>query len=338
MTDDPKDQAIHWMLRTRAGDMDEAEWDAFTAWLEQSPEHAFLLDEATTADDWAAGNAADLAPSSSANADEAMHSQGEREHTMASNENEPDHEAAPEAANDNQLKRFLPFAGLVAAAVAIFALWPSAAPTSTLFTTDPGETQIVSVSDDITMTLNGGSEVTLIEEETRVQIARGEVAFEIDSDEPSPLRVEIGDLVLTDYGTVFNVVLSEATVSVAVAEGVVGINPDTDNVELQAGQKVTQNLSGGALVRSEVDPETVGTWSQGRLEFDNTPAPEAIVMLERTIGSRVTLAEALEGETLTGTLIVSENERETVTQFAEFLGARARRGRLSGVGMVWDVR
>jgi transmembrane sensor len=338
MTDDPKGQAIHWMLRVRAGDMDASEWDAFTEWLEQSPEHAALLDEAEAADDWADQNTADLAPPLSADAAKAVPIQGERGDNVASNENDAEIGTLPEAANDNPLKRFLPFAGLVAAAIAIFALWPSADPTSTLFTTEPGETRIVAVSDEITMTLNGDSEVTLIEEETRVQIARGEVAFEIDSDEPSPLRVEVGDLVLTDYGTIFNVVLTDASVSVAVAEGVVGINPDAENVEVEAGQMVTQNLAGGALVRSEVDPETVGTWSEGRLEFDNTPAPEAIAMLERSIGSKVTLAEALKDETLTGTLIVSDNDRETVTQFAEFLGARARRGRLDGVGTVWDVR
>lgn len=338
MTDDPKGKAIQWMLRVRAGDMDAFEWEAFTDWLEQSPENAALLDEADAADDWMAENAADLAPPLSANADTADPTQGTRGDSMASDETDPDLETLPKAANDNQLRRILPFAGLVAAAIAIFALWPSATPTSTLFTTQPGETRIVAVSDDITMTLNGDSEVTLTEEETRVQIARGEVAFEIDSDEPSPLRVEVGDLVLTDYGTIFNVVLNDASVTVAVAEGVVGINPDAENVEVEQGQMVTQSLAGGALVRSEVDPDTVGAWSEGRLEFDNTPAPEAIVMLERSIGSKVNLADALKEETLTGTLIVSNNDRETVSQFAEFLGARARRGRMQGVGMVWDVR
>lgn len=321
MTDDPKMMAIHWMLRVRAGDMDANDWDAFTQWLEQSPEHSVLLDQAEAADDWSGDNAAQIASG-----------------PVPNDPIELVTDALPEPANDNQLLRFLPFAGLVAAAVVIFALWPSAAPTSTLFTTQPGDTQIVAVSDDITMTLNGGSEVTLTKDETRVQIARGEVAFEINSDEPSPLRVEVADLVLTDYGTIFNVVLSDAAVSVAVAEGVVGINPDNENVAVNAGEKVTQNLADGTRVRSDVDPETVGTWSQGRLEFDNTPALEAIAMLERSIGSRVNLAEALQGESLTGTLIVAENDRETVTQFAEFLGARARRGRMSGVGMVWDVR
>ena len=314
MSDEAKQQAIQWMLRTRAGDMDEREWDEFTQWLEASSEHALLLDEVEAADDWLVEHAADL----SSEAEEA--------------------EPTLEAANDNQLMRLLPFAGLVAAAVAIFALWPSVVPTATLITTQPGETQIVAVSDEITMTLNGSSEVTLIEEETRVKIIRGEAAFAISSDEPSPLRVEVADLVLTDYGTIFNVVLSDASVSVAVAEGVVGINPDSENVEVEAGQMVTQTIGGGTLVRAQVDPETVGTWAQGRLEFDNTPALEAVAMLERSIGSRIVLAEALRGETLTGTLIISDDESETVSQFAEFLGARARQGRLSGEGMVWDVR
>lgn len=316
MTDDRKDQAIHWMLRLRAGDMDEAEWDAFTLWLESAPDNSALLDEVQAADDDLGTLGSDL---------------------LAETQRGEEVEALPEAANDNQLRRFLPIAGLVAAAIAVFALWPTT-PSETLFMTQPGTTRVVAVSDDITMTLNGGSEVTLIKEETRVQIARGEVVFEVESDQPSPLRVEVADLVLTDYGTIFNVVLDDDSVSVAVAEGIVGINPDYENVEVEAGQQVTQSLGGGSLVRSEIDPETVGSWQEGRLEFDNTPAPEAVAMLERSIGSKVTLAEALKEETLTGSLIVAENERDTVTQFAAFLGARARRGRLAGVGMVWDVR
>lgn len=318
MSDDPKQMAIHWMLRVAAGDMDETEWDAFTKWLEEAPQNAALLDEAQAADDWADGHASEFG-------------------TSIPQTDEGDHGKLPEAANDNPLRRILPFAGLVAAAIALFALWPSASD-PVLLSTDPGETLQFAVSDDITVTLNGGSEVTVIEDETRVQIARGEVAFTIDSVEPSPLRVEVADLVLTDYGTIFNVVLSEASVSVAVAQGVVGINPDTINVEVQAGERVTKSLAGGALERGSVDPETVGAWSQGRLEFDNTPAPEAIAMLERSIGGRVKLAKALESETLTGTLIVSDDERETVTQFAQFLGAGARQGRLQGQGVIWDVR
>ena len=337
MTNDRTDLAIHWMLRQRAGDMDEAEWDAFTQWLEESPDNAALLDTVQAADDALGALGEAPAPSSSSLAEAGVADASEGGIPMADNQNDPDTSTIAEPANDNQLKRVLPFAGLVAAAIAVFALWPST-PSSMLITTEPGETRVVAVSDEITMTLNGDTQVTLIEDETRVEIARGEVAFDIDSEEPSPLRVEVADLVLADYGTFFNVVLDDDSVSIAVAEGIVGVNPDYENVEVEAGQQVTQSLGGGSLVKSDVDPDTVGTWQEGRLEFDNTPAPEAVAMLERSLGSRVTLAEALQGETLTGSLIVTENERETVTQFAEFLGARARRGRLAGVGMVWDVR
>ena len=311
MTDEAKDQAVHWALRQRAGDMDEAEWDAFTDWLEADPEHAALLDEVEAADDALGEIACGDAPEIG--------------------------EPQP-AANDNQLKRLIPLAGLVAAALAVFAIWPSAAPDPVFITTQPGETRQIALSDEITMKVNGSSEVSYIAQETSVSIVSGEVAFEIDSDEPSPLRVTAGDLVLTDYGTVFNVVLSSESVSVAVAEGIVGINPDSANIEVNAGEQIVQNRASGELVRSEVDSETVGTWAEGRLEFDNTPALEAVAMLERSIGSKVTLAEALQEERLTGSLILAESERETVSQFAAFLDARARRGRLAGYGMVWDVR
>ena len=337
MTEDPKSRAVHWMLRMAAGDMDEAEWEVFTLWLEETPDHAALLDEVQASHDALGGIATEFASSSAARAAGPLDDEKERDNPVAGYENEPESAALPEAANDNGWKKIWPFAGLVAAAIAVFALWPSG-PDFTTYATEPGETRVVAVTDEITMTLNGGSEVTLIEDETRVRITRGEIAFAIDSVEPSALKVEVAGLELADYGTIFNVTLGRDSVTVAVAEGAVGIDPKSRNIEVGAGERVTQNLGDGSLLRSEVDPETVGAWQEGRLEFDNTPAPEAVAMLERSIGSRVKLDEALEGETLTGSMIVSENERETVSQFAAFLGARARRRRLAGVGMVWDVR
>ena len=78
MTDEAKDQAVHWALRQRAGDMDEAEWDAFTDWLEDDPAHAALMDEVQAADD-ALG--------------------------QIDRADEPDANELPPAANDNPLKR-----------------------------------------------------------------------------------------------------------------------------------------------------------------------------------------------------------------------------------------
>ncbi|MEM8726934.1 MAG: FecR domain-containing protein, partial [Pseudomonadota bacterium] len=242
-----------------------------------------------------------------------------------------------EPANDNGLARFWPFAGIaIAAAVAFFVFLPTSAP-ATMITTSPGETREVAVSDAITMTLNGDSKVELKKDETRVAIFRGEVAFEIESDEPSPLRVAVAGLQLTDYGTVFNVALTDESVRIAVAEGVVGINPDTQAIRVPAGEAVEKPFSEKSFDGSKVARETVATWREGRLEFDATTAADAVAMLERSTGAKIELARALENRRLTGSLIIAEDRAVTIAELAAFFEASARKQSAVGQQEVWLI-
>lgn len=308
MTDDAQSRAIHWLLRQRDGDMDAAEWDAFTEWLEADAAHGELFDAALAGDLALDAIADDLRGAATATPE------------AANDETHP-----VEAANDNGLARFWPFAGIVAAAIALFMFWPASAPTTTMITTAPGETREIAVSDAITMTLNGDSKVELNREDTRVAMYRGEVAFEIDSDEPSPLRVAVAGLELTDYGTVFNVALTDESVRIAVAEGVVGINPDTQAIRVPAGEAVEKPFSQKSFDRSKVASETVATWREGRLEFDATLAADAVAMLERSTGAKIELAPALENRRLTGSLMIAEDKAITIGELAAFLEATARK-------------
>ena len=296
------DQAIHWLLKQRAGDMDVAEWENYTLWLEQDPRHAALLDKLLESDE-----AVDqLVPEQAVRAVEQ-----EQPETLV-------------AANDNPFSRFIPWVMTVAAALALaFFAWPGGTGVSGNFITEPGEIRTIALTDEISMTLNGDSAVSVSEGEPVVDIDRGEVAFAINSDQPEALRVNVADLVLTDYGTIFNVALNDRAVSISVAEGVVAVNPDAEAVQVSAGQQITKAFEGGGFLRNEVASETVGTWREGRLEFDDTPIADALLQLQRSTGLEVEIAGRYSSVRLTGSLQTAGPESDTLDSLADIIGGTA---------------
>jgi transmembrane sensor len=294
-----EDEAVQWLLLQRAGDMSADQWDEFTRWLEADPRHPDVFDALVEADE----------PLDTLDAESAAAAL-----------------AAPQAANDNWIGRIVPWALATAAALvlAIFVFNPASEPQYTRLATAPGERQTIALSDAITMTLNGSSSVSLEEGTANVEVLSGEVAFAINSEEPSPLRVRVDDLVLTDYGTVFNVLLNDQRLRVAVGEGVVAINPDSDPVAIEAGQMAEKAIGDETITTTAIAPETVATWRVGRLEFDDTPAPEAVAQMQRSTGLEIVLSDNLAGARLTGSILVPESDEEAVGALADFIGGTVR--------------
>ncbi|MEL7188625.1 MAG: FecR domain-containing protein [Pseudomonadota bacterium] len=297
------DQATQWMLRQRAGDMPVAEWEEFTRWLEADPQHAEVYDGLVLAD-------ADLDPILD-------------DLKSPSDPSDLGFET-PEPANDNPISRFLPWVMASAAAIALAVfVWPTGDPTMLDYSTQPGEMQVVALDDDTTMTLNGDSVVKVAQGAPTVIVEQGEVAFAIDADEPSSLRVRVADMVLTDYGTVFNVVLNDEFASVAVAEGIVAINPDSQPIEVNAGERVEKPIGRSQLIRTQVDVDIVATWREGRLEFDNTPIASVLDQVRRSAGAKISVAPKFSGVRLTGSVRASDNAKDIASDLASFVDGNA---------------
>ncbi len=331
-----QDQAVHWLLRQREGDMDADEWEEFTLWLEADPNHGLAYDAMVQVDESLTPMAKDQEAkdrvTSDATAEDATARDARVTQLQPASHEAPDQPALdqpvpdqPRAANDNPYSRYVQWAMASAAALllAVF-IWPSSNPVNTIVT-QPGEMQTIALTDEITMTINGDSKVDVTEGEPIVSVARGEVAFDITADEPSPLRVNVGGLVLTDYGTIFNVSLDEGDVRIAVAEGIVAINPDVENIQIPAGELVTMAAGTNRMLRRDIDSDVVATWRKGRLEFDDTPVSDAMVQLQRSKGMNIKVSPGLADVRLTGSVLVSQSEADVAQSFAGYLGANARR-------------
>lgn len=309
--DDPVvDEAVRWHLRLR--DADEAAWDAFVVWLEQSPRHNLAYEEVVAADESVEALVSDTP-----------------HHPQAANDEEPLH------ATERQARRGRRPAWAALALVASFLMAFLALPLlqggTSLYAVETrrGEQRIVQLDDRTRIAMNGGTRVTLDRDDGRyARLERGEATFEVVHDAANPFRVALGETSLVDIGTTFNVVREASAFSVAVAEGAVRFRSGGSSADVLAGQFLERSAN-GMLVRRTVDPADVGTWRKGRLSYRDAPLAQVASDLSRSLGVDVRIAGqgAVAPPRFTGVIQVTRDEKEMKRQLGTLLGVRASRNR-----------
>ena len=249
------EEAAAWAVRT--GDAGFTDWDAFTVWLEQSPEHAAAYDRVTAA----VAEAAEALPAS-----------------------------APAPANDDlapvtRISRRW-FGSAIAASLAalvVFGIWRGDG--TYAVETAPGETRMIALDDGSRIDLAGGSSIELDRDNPRfARLELGRALFTIRHDEANPFRLEAGEDTLLDAGTVFDVSLEQDYLAVSVGEGAVIFNPALQAVRLAPGEALRSARGSDEYVKTTVAAAQVGEWTEGRLTFDDASLDEVATELGRATG------------------------------------------------------
>ena len=120
-------------------------------------------------------------------------------------------------------------------------------------------------------------------------------------------------------------ILNEDSVRVAVADGIVAVNPEDENIEVPAGEAIEKPVGSETLIRTEIDPEIVASWREGRLEFDDMPMPRALAQVQRTSGVAITTAERFANARLTGSVAIDAAPDVIARRFADVVSGVARR-------------
>jgi transmembrane sensor len=255
--DDPiREQAAAWAVR--AGDPAFEDWEAFTRWLAESPEHAAAYDRVSAA----VADAVEM----------------EKTPRIA----DKDEERGP-----RQTRRGW-FVGAMAASVAgILALgvWQFGDGGRYTVETAPGQLRTVALDDGSKIDLGGGTSVVLDRNDARfARLEEGQALFTIRHDGAHPFRVSVGDATLVDAGTVFDVRTDSAGMRVAVSEGSVIFNPKAEGVVLNPGDMLAHEPGSAKYVVSRVPVEQVGEWREGRLTFREASLAEIARRISRATG------------------------------------------------------
>ena len=300
MTDEAVlDAAIAWRARLAAPAASDADWAAFTGWLEANPAHGDAYDRVALAElDYADALAA--APAI----------------------------AAP-ASNDNEAVPWFRRHGFMAiAASAVLAL--VAMPFLTggrdleTFQTRPGETRTIALNDGSRIELNGGTKIALDRKDERfARLESGEAAFTIRHDAANPFLLLAGTSELVDVGTLFNVRSDAAGFEVAVAEGAVRYNPDDEAVLIAAGNQLVVTANDARPVVSATEPGSVGSWRIGRLSYRNASISRIALDLSRAFGALVSVDPKISGRRFSGTIQIDREQGITMRKVENLLGVRA---------------
>lgn len=184
---------------------------------------------------------------------------------------------------------------------------PRAVPEHTL-ATRPGERAQVDLSDGTRIVLAAGSRLrypAFVDRTPRTVWLEGEAVFTVAHDSARPFVVRVGNAVIQDVGTRFDVraYADDRPVRVVVAEGSVDVRAgDTARAahRLDRGQLGQLGADGAVVIRT-VDPAPYLDWAEGKLSFDATPMRDVAARLTLWYGTPVVIADsALAGRDFSG--------------------------------------
>jgi transmembrane sensor len=295
---DARQEAIAWAVHAQAVDFDD--WEGFEDWLAADPIHAQLYDRVTIAADEAAQAIARA-------------------------------EAAPRVSKlmgSRTIRRPAPWLGFAIAAslVAMVGVGGSFYRTSRqpalyAVSTRPGERRTTDIDRAAKIELNGDTRVTLDRSNPRVAtLDRGEAVFTVIHDPRRPFSVHVGDVTITDIGTVFNVDREPASTLIAVAKGSVRVAMADGEIELVAGQTVTIDSNTGTVTRHMQNAAAVGEWRSGRIDFADMAMGELANRIGRTTGARIAIAPGLADQRVAGSIQLNDDLDRTFQTLGPMLG------------------
>ena len=301
------DTARLWVLRVAEPDF--SGWDMLTEWLESDSGHNEAYEAAIAEDEWVRdlGEAARFAGPTS------VIGHGSTPALPSS--------SIPKPRRQGEWRRIM--TGAMAASLVGVVLWFGAfrGPDLTEVATGPGEQREIALADGSMVTVNGNSRISYDADTPRhIILDSGEVLFEVEHDEANPFIVMAGNTRLVDAGTVFNVTRDGGSLDVAVAEGAVMYQAGSADITLRPGDRLTRAAEGAATQVLRADPDVIGGWRDGVLQYDNAPLPTIARDLSRALGKPVRVASGATQMRYSGTLSTTGTDREMLGAAGALLG------------------
>ena len=177
-----------------------------------------------------------------------------------------------------------------------------------------GKRSKVSLPDGTQVWLNSGSTLefpsTFSGKRREVSIT-GEMYIEVAPNKSIPFYVHTQDYDVRVYGTKFNVSsYSESASSVVLVEGSVGLQlSNKEEVILNPNEQAVFLTQKQNFEKQEVDVNSLISWKEGYLSFNDTPISEALRLIGRYYNLSFNLDDdvTFKGLTCTGKIILSDN-------------------------------
>lgn len=172
-----------------------------------------------------------------------------------------------------------------------------------VYATAVGEQRVVQLADGSSVRLDTGSRVRVRFDGDRrlVDLEQGQALFTVAHDSRRPFVVAAGATQVTAVGTVFDVRREAQEVRVTLVSGVVDVRGGQGRgaQRMIAGHQA--KVTGPDIRTSRIDVSAVTGWTEGRVEFRDTPLKQAVSEVNRYLTDKIELdAPALENESVNG--------------------------------------
>lgn len=269
--------ALDWLVRVNDPAFDA--WDDWQAWLDQDPLNATVYWRLATAE-------------------------AEIVDAMAAPSRRSGLRPAREARRRSSRMWLTAAAAVLVAALFGIGWYGLTRPQPWLVETAPGEQRALELADGTIVHVAGGTRLRLDRRNPRnATLESGRALFEVAHDDRRPFVVEVGEVAVTDLGTVFDVTRLPDGARVTVSEGVVRVDLKGRAATLNAGDGVIARERG--FERRTVAPAAVDAWRDGRLAYDNERMEVIATDLSIALGQPVSVAPELTDRRISGSLSVS---------------------------------
>ncbi len=297
------EQAAHWWVALRDGNVSATEKREFVEWVTRAPERVEAC--LRLAQVHAAVSRADV-----------RWPQVTPEELVRDALAAPDdsvvrlHPRVPREREEPRRRPTLQWAAGLAASVLLAAClgWWLTLSSPEQFQTKIGEQRSVLLADGSRVTLNTGSkiQVRLQADHRVIELLQGEALFEVAHDTRRPFDVHMGDVVVRAVGTQFDIDRRAARTVVTVVEGRVAMIAAGSRAEhlpmLSAGDRVIVDSAGPGALQHGVNLAETTAWTQRQLVFQHRPLGEVAEEFNRYNAGRIDIrSPALRAQEVTGT-------------------------------------
>ncbi len=309
-------EAFEWVKRYRHPSF--ADWDGLAAWLKADSRHAEIFNRLAALDDEIADGVRELRD----NPIRPVRTLG----------------GARPSRPGRAPATFRPGLALLAASVVLVLglgavglglvrrTAPAPVAAAVTIATRPGEQRVLRLSDGSRVAVAGATRLMIDDADHTARLDQGQATFWILHDPARPFTVRLGESVVTDVGTAFDLRRRATRNTVAVAQGEVRLDGVGAPMELTAGQRL--RFGGGVAARRDaIAPEAVTGWRRGRFSYLDATVSDVADDIVQTTGARISVAPQVTNRRFSGVVTIQGSAGDTLHNLAPAMGlAVARKG------------
>ncbi len=221
------------------------------------------------------------------------------------------------------------------------------------YETATAEHRLIYLEDGSSVTLGAESDVRIAYDrrERRIELRSGEAYFKVAKDADRPFTVAAGNHTVRAIGTEFDVNIGVRDIKVAVIEGKVrvdGLPAATAKsgsasglgaaVNLESGDVLDFNVTGGIGIVSQVDPMLSTSWLAGRLAYDGASFESVVADVNRYSDVELIIGDDFTNQRIFTGTIFSDSIDEWLDGIEHAFPVRVVRLEGHGILLIHDER